>query len=104
MGDAPSNGNKFKAVLEKQNQEQKINYSVVGFGSKSYPDFCGFAIEIDALLAKQNWAERYLELQTVNDKSVAEFVEWVKLWSAKTGIQLATTPSLYNHVPKDYRN
>ncbi|SFD58471.1 PepSY domain-containing protein [Flavobacterium phragmitis] len=100
LGDAPSNGNKFKALLEKQNQEQKIKYSVVGFGSKSYPDFCGFAIEIDNLLAKQNWAERYLELQTVNDKSAVEFVEWVKLWSAKTGIQLATTPSLYNHVPK----
>lgn len=100
LGDAPSNGNKFKALLEKQNQEQKINFSVVGFGSKSYPDFCGFAIEIDKLLATQSWAERYLELQTVNDKSAAEFVSWLKLWSAKTGIPLATTPSLYNHVPK----
>jgi sulfite reductase (NADPH) flavoprotein alpha-component len=100
LGDAPSNGNKFKALLEKQNQEQKINFSVVGFGSKSYPDFCGFAIEIDKLLATKNWAERYLELQTVNDKSAAEFVNWIKLWSAKTGIPLATTPSLYNHVPK----
>ncbi|WP_289660481.1 PepSY domain-containing protein [Flavobacterium panacagri] len=100
LGDAPSNGNKFKALLEKQNQEQQINFSVVGFGSKSYPDFCGFAVEIDQLLAKQNWAERYLDLQTVNDKSAVEFVEWVKLWSAKTGIPLATTPSLYNHVPK----
>ncbi|MCR4032074.1 MULTISPECIES: PepSY domain-containing protein [Flavobacterium] len=100
LGDAPSNGNKFKALLEKQNQEQKINFSVVGFGSKSYPDFCGFAIEIDKLLATKSWAERYLELQTVNDKSAAEFVNWIKLWSAKTGIPLATTPSLYNHVPK----
>ncbi|MFD2941777.1 PepSY domain-containing protein [Flavobacterium notoginsengisoli] len=100
LGDAPSNGNKFKALLEKQDQEQKINFSVVGFGSKSYPDFCQFAIEIDQLLAKQNWADRYLKLQTVNDKSAAEFVNWVKLWSAKTGISLATTPSLYNHVPK----
>ncbi|AWK06395.1 FAD-binding oxidoreductase [Flavobacterium crocinum] len=100
LGDAPSNGNKFKALLEKQNQEQQINFSVVGFGSKSYPDFCGFAVEIDQLLAKQNWADRYLDLQTVNDKSAVEFVEWVKLWSAKSGIPLATTPSLYNHVPK----
>ncbi|HEY1194029.1 PepSY domain-containing protein [Flavobacterium sp.] len=100
LGDAPSNGNKFKALLEKQNQEQKINFSVVGFGSKSYPDFCGFAIEIDKLLATQSWAERYLDLQTVNDKSATEFVNWIKLWSAKTGIPLATTPSLYNHVPK----
>lgn len=100
LGDAPSNGNKFETLVEKQNQKQKINFSVVGFGSKSYPDFCGFAIEIDRLLEKQPWAERYLDLQTVNDKSASEFVEWVKLWSTKTGISLANTPSLYNHVPK----
>ena len=100
LGDAPSNGTKFKTLLQKQNQEQKIKFSVVGFGSKSYPDFCQFAIEIDQLLEAQNWAERFLDLQTVNDKSAVEFVEWVKLWSAKAEISLATTPSLYNHVPK----
>jgi len=100
LGDAPSNGTKFKTLLQKQNQEQKIKFSVVGFGSKSYPDFCQFAVEIDQLLETQNWAERFLDLHTVNDKSAVEFTEWVKLWSAKTKIQLTTTPSLYNHVPK----
>ncbi|PXY47144.1 PepSY domain-containing protein [Flavobacterium hydrophilum] len=100
LGDAPSNGTQFKSLLHKQHQQQKINFSVVGFGSESYPDFCQFGIEIDHLLENQNWTERFLELQTVNDKSAVEFVNWVKLWSKKTGIQLATTPSLYNHVPK----
>lgn len=100
LGDAPSNGNKFKVLLQNQTQQQKIKFSVVGFGSKSYPDFCGFAIEIDQLLETQSWVERFLDLQTVNDKSAVEFVNWVKLWSEKTGIPLAATPSLYNHVPK----
>jgi sulfite reductase (NADPH) flavoprotein alpha-component len=100
LGDPPSNGKKFKALLQKQNQQQKIKFSVVGFGSKSYPDFCQFAVEIDQLLENQNWAERFLDLQTVNDKSAVEFTEWVKLWSGKTEIPLACTPSLYNHVPK----
>ena len=100
LGDAPSNASKFVSLLNKTKQQQKINFSVIGFGSKSYPDFCGFAREIDVLLDKQNWAERFLELQTVNDKSAEEFVDWVKLWSEKTGIPLSTTPSLYNHIPK----
>jgi sulfite reductase (NADPH) flavoprotein alpha-component len=100
LGDAPSNGNKFLSLLKKHNQQQKINFSVIGFGSKAYPDFCGFATEIDQLLGTQNWAERFLELQTVNDKSAEEFVDWIKLWSSKTEIPLATTPSLYNHAPK----
>jgi len=100
LGDPPSNARKFKTLLQKQIQEQKIQFSVVGFGSKSYPDFCQFAVEIDQLLENQNWAERFLDLQTVNDKSAVEFTEWVKLWSEKTEIPLASTPSLYNHVPK----
>jgi sulfite reductase (NADPH) flavoprotein alpha-component len=100
LGDAPSNGSKFISLLKKYPQQQKINYSVVGFGSKAYPDFCEFAFEIDKQLENQNWTERLLDVQTVNDKSATEFVEWIKLWSAKTGIPLSTTPSLYNHVPK----
>jgi sulfite reductase (NADPH) flavoprotein alpha-component len=101
LGDAPSNASKFISLINKTEQQQKINVSVVGFGSQAYPDFCGYAQEIDAVLAKQNWAERFLELQTVNDKSAEEFVGWVKLWSTKTGIPLSATPSLYNEVPKD---
>lgn len=100
LGDAPSNASKFVSLLDKHQQEQQINYSVIGFGSKSYPDFCGYAKEIDILLAKQTWANRILDLQTVNDKSAEEFVNWVKLWDTQTGIPLATTPSLYNHIPK----
>jgi sulfite reductase (NADPH) flavoprotein alpha-component len=100
LGEAPSNGRKFISLLKKYNQQQKINFSVVGFGSKSYPNFCQFAIEIDQLLETQNWAERFLEIQTVNDKSADEFVKWVNLWSTKAEIPLSTTPSIYNHAPK----
>jgi sulfite reductase (NADPH) flavoprotein alpha-component len=100
LGDPPHNASKFISLVNKTEQQQKIKVSVVGFGSKAYPDFCGFARDIDTLLSKQNWAEPLLELQTVNDKSAEEFVGWVKLWSEKTGLPLSSTPSLYNHVPK----
>ena len=100
LGDAPANASKFISLINKTEQQQKIKASVVGFGSKSYPDFCGYALEIDAELAKQNWVESILELQTVNDKSSEEFVDWAKLWSTKTGIPLSTTPSIYNEIPK----
>ena len=99
LGDAPSNADKFESLLNANQQQQKINYTVIGFGSESYPDFCGYAKEVDLLIGDQDWAHRYIDLQTVNDKSTEEFVEWVKQWNHKTGFQLATTPSLYNHVP-----
>lgn len=100
LGDPPSNAGKFVNLLERITQQQSINYSVIGFGSKSYPDFCGYAKEIDSLLENKTWANRLLALQTVNDKSAEEFVNWVKLWSTWTGISLSTTPSVYNHIPK----
>jgi len=96
LGEAPTNASNFKKLLKEISQNQKIKYSVVGFGSKSYEDFCGFAIEVDQLLSQQNWAESQLELFTVNDKSTAEFTEWAKKWSYDTMIPLATAPSLYN--------
>ncbi|MFB9075833.1 PepSY domain-containing protein [Flavobacterium procerum] len=100
LGDAPSNGNKFLSILKKYTQEHKTLFSVVGFGSKAYPDFCGFAKKVDALLENQSWAERFLPMHTVNDKSAEEFVEWIKLWNAKNQVVLSATPSLYNEVPK----
>lgn len=99
LGDPPSNATKFISLLEKNKQQQQINYSVIGFGSTSYPDFCAYAKAIDSLLAKQSWANRYIELQTVNDKSAHEFVNWVQLWNAQSNILFASTPSLYNHIP-----
>ncbi|MBK0369250.1 PepSY domain-containing protein [Flavobacterium agrisoli] len=99
LGDAPSNATKFENLVHQIPQNQNINYSVVGFGSKSYPDFCGYAKKIDIELANKNWANRLLDVQTVNDKSAEEFVNWVKLWNAKTNFSLSTTPSLYNTVP-----
>ena len=100
FGDAPFNASKFVSLLDKHQQTKQINYSVVGFGSQSYPDFCGYAREIDLLLDNQKWSHRLVDLQTINDKSAEEFVNWAKLWSQKTGFPLATTPSLYNHIPK----
>lgn len=100
LGDPPSNADKFLSLLEKKGQNQLIQFSVVGFGSQAYPDFCAFAQKIEVALEKQSWAKKVLNLQTVNDKSAEEFVNWARLWSQQTGIQLSTTPSVYNHVPK----
>ena len=100
VGDAPSNADQFIALLSKTEQKQKIKTAIIGFGSKSYAEFCGFAFAIEAALAQQNWSETIVPLHTVNDKSAEEFVAWIQLWNAATSLPLATTPSLYNAIPK----
>lgn len=101
LGDAPSNAKKFENLLVKNPQNQPVSFSVVGFGSKAYEDFCGYAVSIDEFLANQSWANRLMELKTVNDKSPDEFSVWAKEWSETNLISLASTPALYaEKIPK----
>lgn len=96
LGDAPSNATKFDELLAKFSQQHDINYSIVGFGSKVYADFCAYAQHVEHLLEKQPWAKKLVDLHTVNDRSTAEFVAWAQQWSEKSLHALATAPAAYN--------
>lgn len=96
LGDAPTNAVNFGKLVRKFPQNQNTQYSVIGFGSSSYAEFCGYAKVVDELLAEQSWANRFVHLHTVNDKSANEFVQWVHAWSEKALVALATAPALYS--------
>ena len=101
IGEAPTNAARFEKLINQYPQKQKINYSVVGFGSKSYPDFCDYAINVDKLLDEQSWAQKSLALYTVNDKSAEDFTNWVADWADINKVAIATAPSLYRQkLPK----
>ena len=103
LGDAPTNARKFATLLTQITQNQTINFTVVGFGSKAYPDFCGYAKEIQTLLQKQTWANALLPLHTVNDKSAQDFTTWVKALNAATNLTLSQNQDLYFQKPKHLR-
>ncbi|ADY50673.1 flavodoxin/nitric oxide synthase [Pseudopedobacter saltans DSM 12145] len=103
LGDAPSNAGNFERLIEKYPQDHTVRFSVIGFGSTSYPDFCSYAVYTDQLLDKQSWASRFLPLHTVNDKSLEEFVSWVHHWSEKSLMALATAPAVYSFKAEGLR-
>lgn len=88
QGDAPANAVKFETLLKKHRQRQNIQFSVVGFGSKKYKKFCGFAEKVDALLDSQSQFTRFVDIFMINNRSVEEFGKWEKSWSEKTGIMI----------------
>ncbi|MFZ4863045.1 PepSY domain-containing protein [Sphingobacterium sp. Mn56C] len=96
LGTAPSNAVHFDKLLEKYPQDHSVKFSVIGFGSDSYPDFCAYAFHIDQQLHKQSWAHSFLPVYTVNDKSAEQFTQWVQQWSEKSLMPLATAAALYN--------
>ena len=101
IGEAPTNASKFEKLVKQFSQNQKIAYSVVGFGSKSYPDFCEYAKNVDELLKQQSWTQKALKLYTVNDKSAEEFTKWVADWANINTLAIAIAPSLYSQkLPK----
>ena len=95
IGDAPANAKKFEQLITQFPQNQSIEFSVVGFGSRAYSDYCGYAIKVDKWLNDQKWTTRLLDLKTINDKSPEEFTNWVISYKETTDIPLATTPAMY---------
>ncbi len=100
QGDAPTNATRFKALLEKFPQTHPVRFSVVGFGSHAYPDFCRFAFEVNNLLSAQPWAQPLTEIHTVNDKSAGQFKLWFETWAQKADLpDLALPASLSQRPP-----
>ncbi|GAB3935676.1 PepSY domain-containing protein [Larkinella terrae] len=94
LGDAPTNAKKFATLVDQHPQLQPVRYSVVGFGSHSYPDFCQFAFELNQLLARQSWAVPLVDIHTVNDKSPDDFGLWAEAWSQQTNLPLPVSTEL----------
>ncbi|CAI8404951.1 MAG: Sulfite reductase [NADPH] flavoprotein alpha-component [Flavobacterium sp. SCGC AAA160-P02] len=98
-GDAPTNANTFLQKLNAIPLSQKVNFSVVGFGSLAYPDYCQFAIDINnTLLEKLNFKQT-VPLHKIHNQNFNDFLTWANTWSkeTKTPIELKEI----QEVPKD---
>jgi len=86
QGEAPTNANQFFEKLENNLNSKRLKFSVVGFGSLAYPDFCQFAYDVEQALQQKIQSES--SIFTVNDKSVEAFEQWLNQWSKVTGISV----------------
>ena len=103
LGDAPANAGKFSLLLQKHAQDNALKVSVLGFGSRSYPDFCRYAYQLNEAIITKPWAIPLLETYTVNDKSAEDFGSWVKAWSEKSRIPLLVSEAFLNIRPSGLR-
>jgi len=99
LGDAPTNAVDFEKLMAKHQQDHPVSFSVVAFGSHAYPDFCRFGFEVNNALSRQEWAEPFLEIHTVNDKSPADFNLWAETWSQKAELPMEISPELLSTKP-----
>ena len=87
-GDAPANAKNFIQLINSIQPKNNLNYSVVGFGSKEYPDFCKYAITVDENLhIHQNFTPT-ISLFKIDNQDINSFNNWVDEWSEFNKIKL----------------
>jgi sulfite reductase (NADPH) flavoprotein alpha-component len=103
LGEPPANAANFASLLVQYPQQQPVQFSVVGFGSRAYEHFCGFAFTVHELLLQQPWAQPLMEVVTVNDRSPQDFSHWLTQWTALTGQPLLMPRALLKKPVKGLR-
>lgn len=87
-GDPPSNATKFLQKFQQTPPRQATKYSVVGFGSLAYPNFCEFAIEVDKALELNTNLSKVTKPHLIHNQSESGFKTWVEAWSQLEGLRL----------------
>ena len=82
-GEAPSNADRFEKIFNSNAQPHTINFSILGFGSKSYPKFCQFAITLQSLLEKQDNFLNLMPLFKINNQSEIDYCSWESMVISK---------------------
>ena len=85
-GDAPASARRFLDRLG--NMERRIPVAVLGFGDRSFPNFCGYAQKIVAALDAQGWP-RLIAPKRIDRRSAQEFAQWGRDLGAALGCTLA---------------
>lgn len=88
-GDPPTNASGFIKQLKKQSKQlNTFEFSVIGFGSIRYPDFCGFAQKVYQQLSGLACATPITQLYKVDNGTITEYASWIKELNRKTGLKL----------------
>ena len=93
-GEAPANASRFISQFNRQSPKNDIDYAVLGFGSRSYPKFCQFAIAVDALLEQQPKYTPLMPLFKINNQEEKTYQQWETLLINAIQSKSPTDPSL----------
>ena len=99
LGQPPSNAKKFIPKFKKYPIKNPYEFTVLGFGSRKYPDFCQFAIDVNEQITKDKNSKNILPLKLINNQSQSEFDSWLKSWGIQNNIN--TSIQIENNLEKD---
>ncbi|WP_339697992.1 PepSY domain-containing protein [uncultured Marixanthomonas sp.] len=92
QGEAPANATNFLQLLEKKKQNHPIHFSVIGFGSLAYEDYCQFAIDVDKALQQHPNFHQELPIYKINNQDATDFEHWAIRWATQHNLHLQLEP------------
>ncbi|MGV6831637.1 MAG: PepSY domain-containing protein, partial [bacterium] len=99
-GEAPTNARNFISQLEENKSKSSVQYSVVGFGSLLYPDYCQFAIDVAAKLKALDNYQEAIPLHKINNRSNESFKHWLGLFNAKYDLDISLSLDKVKSKPR----
>jgi sulfite reductase (NADPH) flavoprotein alpha-component len=93
-GESPSNSSNFLDKLASISPLSELQYSVVGFGSLLYPDYCQFAIDVEDVLRKHPSFSGSMPLFKINNQSEEAFKAWVSQWNETQQFKIKLKPKI----------
>ena len=88
QGEAPTNAKKFKRLIHSASMKRPFEFSVVGFGSLAYADFCKYALDVDQWLEGLETGTRIMQPYTINKRSLESFAQWAERWGNITSTDI----------------
>ena len=82
-GEAPSSAVRFFKKFKKNPLSNPFQFSVVGFGSSFYPEFCKYAIDVQAFLESFSLSSCAHPIQLIDNQSEDQYSGWFKSWVVK---------------------
>ena len=74
-GDAPASARSFMSRLEAFEPQPGQGFAVLGFGDRSFPDYCGYAKKVEEALDHKGLTP-LVHYATINRQSAQGFAEW----------------------------
>jgi sulfite reductase (NADPH) flavoprotein alpha-component len=93
-GAAPAMAGAFFKRLDEIANPPSFSVAILGFGDRQFPQFCQFARDIEAALARKGWAS-LMPLETIDRQSAQEFARWGEALSGILDEKL-----MLSHVPE----
>ena len=88
VGGPPNNANYFEDLIREKDPINPLKFSVVAFGSTSFPEFCQFGVDVDSWLESNHNFERFLPLVRINDQSASDIRSWLSLWNRAADMEV----------------